>query len=189
MGEEARAGMHRRATKAILVGLAITIASGVGAGAAAPPADPSTLNPAALKALVPEKVEWKPTGVPGVDTAVLVGDQAKPGFYVIMNRFHGGSFSRPHYHLNDRYIMVVSGNWWVATGPRFRPEQATVPMKAGTFVVHTAREVHYDGVRTGEPDAVVMIFGQGPGSRIECEGPQAETGPGPCADARRAAGG
>jgi hypothetical protein len=35
----------------------------------------------------------------------------------------------------------------------------------------------------------VMIFGQGPGSRIECVGPLAETGPGPCADARRAAGG
>lgn len=164
---------------AIIAGLALAAA-----GVSGPVPDLSTLNPAALKALLPDKIEWKPAaGLTGTDSAVIVGDNTKPGFYVVMNRFHPGNFSRPHYHPNDRYIMVVSGTWWVSTGAVFDPEHNTVPLGPGTFVTHTGREVHYDGARAGSGDAVVMIFGMGPGSRIECTGPGAETGPGPCADA------
>lgn len=155
------------------------------AGAAQAP-DLATLNPQALRYTLPENIPWvASTTLPGVDSATLVGDPAKPGFYVILNRFHPGSFTRPHYHDNDRHIMVVSGTWWVATGPTFAPE-STVPMKPGSFVVHTGREVHYDGARAGGENAVVMIFGNGPGTRHDCMGPAAETGPGPCEQARRA---
>ncbi len=59
-----------------------------------------------------------PFGV-GVEVATLFGDPSKPGIYIQLNRFHPGNFSRPHWHENDRYIMVLSGNWWVATGARF----------------------------------------------------------------------
>ncbi|HTI68289.1 MAG TPA: cupin domain-containing protein [Caulobacteraceae bacterium] len=166
---------------AIIAGLAAAAVTG-------PVPDFSTLNPAAIKAFVPDKIDWKPAaGLGGTDSATLVGDAAKPGFYVVMNRFHQGNFSRPHYHANDRYIMVISGTWWVGTGTNYDPERNTVPVKAGTFAIHTGREVHYDGSRTGNGDAVVMIFGMGPGTRIECTGPAAETGPGPCADALAAA--
>ena len=173
-------------TGLIAGGAAVALA---GVALAATPAAPdlSTLDPAALRALIPEKVDWKPAaGLTGTESAVLVGDPAKPGFYVVLNRFHPGNFSHPHYHPNDRYVMVVSGTWWVATGATFDPERLTVPIKAGSFVVHAGRHVHYDGARAGSGDAVVMIFGQGPGSRTECTGPSAETGPGPCADARAA---
>jgi hypothetical protein len=164
------------------------IAGLAAAVAAAPAPDLASLNPAAIRAVIPDRIDWKPAaGLTGTDSATLVGDPAKSGFYVVMNRFHPGNFSRPHYHANDRYIMVVSGTWWVSTGATFDPERNTVPIRPGTFVVHTGREVHYDGARTGGGEAVVMIFGQGPGSRIECTGPTAETGPGPCADARAAA--
>jgi hypothetical protein len=150
--------------------------------------DASTLDPAALKFLIPERIEWRPAaGLTGTDTSVLVGDPARPGLYVVLNRFHPGNFSRPHYHPNDRYILVISGTWWASTGAAFEPERNTVPMRDGTFVTHFGREVHYDGARAGGEPAVVMIFGMGPGTRIECTGPDAETGPGPCADARRAA--
>ena len=161
---------------------AAIIAAAAAAGAAGPVPDLSSLDPAALRALIPEKIEWKAAaGIGGTETAVLLGDPDKPGFYVVMNRFHPGNFSRPHYHPNDRHIMVLSGTWWVATGAAFDPERRTVPLRAGSFVVHTGRQVHYDGARTGSGDAVVMIFGQGPGTRVDCA---AETGPGPCAEAR-----
>lgn len=154
----------------------------------APVPDFSTLNAAAIREVLPDHIDWKPAaGLTGTDSATLVGDPAKPGFYVVMNRFHPGNFSKPHYHANDRHILVISGTWWVATGANADPEKDTVPVKAGTFVVHTGREVHFDGARSGGEDAIVMIFGQGPGSRIECTGPTAEQGPGPCADARAAA--
>jgi hypothetical protein len=147
--------------------------------------DPSTLDPNALRFLIPENVQWRPAaGLTGTDTSVLVGDPARPGLYVVLNRFHPGNFSRPHYHPNDRYILVVSGTWWVATGAAFAPERNTVPLKEGTFVTHPGREVHYDGARAGGEPAVVMIFGIGPGTRVECTGDTAETGAGPCAEAR-----
>ena len=147
--------------------------------------DVSTLNPAALKALIPANIPWTAAaGLGSTETAVLVGDPNKPGFYVVLNRFHPGTFSHPHYHPNDRYIMVISGTWWVGTGTNWDPEHVTVPMKPGTFVTHYGRHVHYDGARTGSGDAVVMIFGQGPGTRTDCD---TEPGPGPCADARAAA--
>jgi gentisate 1,2-dioxygenase len=118
--------------------------------------------------------------------ATLVGNPAQQGFYIQLNRFSPGAFSRPHFHDNDRYIMVVSGQWWVDTGATYDPNR-TVPMKPGTFVIHPGREVHYDGARAGSEGAIVMILGQGPGTRRECEGPTAQTGPGPCADAKAAA--
>lgn len=177
--------MKMRKALGIAAGLAAALAPVASLGAADVP-DPSTLNPAALKYLLPEKIDWKPaSGLSGVDTAVLVGDPAKPGLYVVLNRFHAGAFSHPHYHPNDRHVMVVSGTWWVATGLNWDHEHVTVPMRPGTFVVHTGRTVHYDGVRAGQPDAVVMIFGQGPGSRIDCDGANAEKGPGPCAEAAK----
>jgi hypothetical protein len=170
--------------------LALTASAGVGyaAGVASVP-DASTLNAKALQFVAPEKLDWKPIpGIAGAETVVLLGDPKKPGFYITVNRFSPGSFSRSHYHPKDRYIMVLSGTWWVGTGANFEPEINTVPMKAGTFVTHTGREVHYDGARKGGEGAVVMIFGEGPGSHTDCIGPDAEKGPGLCADAKAAAG-
>ena len=176
--------------KIILGALALAAAGGIGYAAGAENIHSiSTLNPKAMKLMLPENIKWGPAaGLTGTDSYTLVGDAGKPGFYVVLNRFHPGNFSHPHYHANDRYIMVLSGTWWVATGAKDDPENVTVPVKAGSFAVHTGREVHYDGARAGSGDAVVMIFGEGPGTRHECEGPTAEKGPGPCADARKAAG-
>lgn len=171
--------------KRLLIAGAIVFAAGAGyiAGAAQGFPPVSSLNAAALKVMAPENIKWGPAaGLAGTDTATLYGDPSKPGFYIQLNRFHPGNFSRPHWHENDRYIMVMSGTWWVSTGARFDPENITVPLGAGTFVQHTGKEVHYDGARTGRGDAVVMILGQGPGTRHECTGPTAET-TGPCAAA------
>jgi mannose-6-phosphate isomerase-like protein (cupin superfamily) len=160
------------------------IAAAVAAAAVSGPVpDISSLNPEALKAMIPETIPWR-TGPSGNATATLFGDQSKPGFYVVMNRFQPGTWDQPHYHAYDRYILILSGTWWVDTGMTYDPEKRTVPLKAGTFVVHPARQIHYDGVRPGSGEVTMMVFGQGPGARIECMGPTADTGPGPCADAK-----
>jgi quercetin dioxygenase-like cupin family protein len=170
------------------IAAALVVAAGVGyvAGAAQNIPPVSSLNARALKVLASADMKWGPAaGLPGTETATLYGDPSKTGFYVQMNRFQPGAFSTPHYHENDRFIMVMSGTWWVTTGAKFDPENVTVPLKAGTFVTHTAKEVHYDGARrSGNEDAVVMIFGQGPATRHECTGPNAEA-TGPCATAAR----
>jgi hypothetical protein len=72
----------------------------------------------------------------------------------------GNHFSRPHFHPNDRFITVVSGTWWVGSGPDFDPDKASVPMPAGSFVTHYAKQVHWDGAK--DTDAVLLIVGEGP---------------------------
>lgn len=176
--------------RTVILALALAVAGGIGYAAGAAGVPPlSSLNPNAMKLMLPSDIKWKPAaGLTGTDTYTLVGDPGKPGFYVVLNRFHPGNFSHPHYHANDRYVMVLSGTWWAATGAKDDPEHLTAPIKAGTFAIHKGKEVHFDGARAGSDEAVVMIFGEGPGSRHECYGPTAEKGPGPCADARKAAG-
>jgi anti-sigma factor ChrR (cupin superfamily) len=177
--------------KRLMIALALTGTGALGyaAGAATANQDVSILNPAAIRLLVPKDIKWRPAaGLSGTETATLVGDPSKPGFYVIMNRFQPGSFSRPHYHADDRYIVVLKGTWWAGTGARWNPAGGTVPVEAGSFAVHSGKQVHYDGARAGGDEAVVMIFGQGPATRHDCEGSTAETGAGPCADARKAVG-
>ena len=177
--------------KVIIAAAALLASAGIGyaAGAGSNLPDISSLNAKAMQLVLPENIKWGPAaGLEGTDSYTLVGDPAKPGFYVVLNRFHPGYFSHPHYHANDRYIMVLSGTWWAATGGKDDPEHITVPIKAGSFAVHKGKEVHYDGARSGQQEAIVMIFGEGPGTRHECYGPMAEKTPGPCTEALKAAG-
>src|SRR3954471_8832534 len=75
------------------------------------------LNPAALIYQAPDQLKWRdPLGVSGVNQAALQGDPTKPGLYIVLTRFKPGNFSKPHFHPNDRFITVVKGTWWVATG-------------------------------------------------------------------------
>ena len=118
------------------------------------------LNPAAISIKIPEEIKWRdPTGAAPVNQAILHGDPTKPGLYVVMNRFKPGAFSKPHFHPNDRFITVVKGTWWVGTGNKW-DKDATVPLKAGSFVTHFAKQVHYDGAK--DEEAWLIIVGEGP---------------------------
>jgi hypothetical protein len=129
------------------------------------PAIAADLNPAAIKITPPDKIKWV-AGDNGADTATLAGDPDKPGFYVIMVRWHAHHMSRPHYHPYDRYITVLSGTWWVGTGNKYDPD-STVPVQAGSFVTHIAKGVHYDGAK--DADTVIEIVGQGPATATPAE--------------------
>jgi hypothetical protein len=74
--------------------------------------------------------------------------------------------SRPHYHPNDRFVTVLSGTWWVGTGPHYDPE-STVPLPAGSFATHFAKGIHYDGAKDG--DVVLEIVGEGPATQTPAE--------------------
>jgi hypothetical protein len=98
---------------------------------------------------------------------VLFGDPTKPGLYGVLNKWKAGNhFSHPHFHPNDRFITVISGTWWVGTGPKFDPD-STVPMPAGTFVTHFGKQIHYDGAKDSE--AVLEIVGEGPATATPAE--------------------
>lgn len=144
----------------IAFGIAASLMVCTAALAADPP--PAILDAKALTFVLPADVTWAPSPtVAGLETAVLAGDPAKPGaFYVTLNRWKPNSFSRPHFHENDRFIYVISGTWWVGTGDLFDPAKATVPMRAGAFITHHAKQVHWDGAK--DEEAVIAIMGLGP---------------------------
>ena len=125
------------------------------------------LNPAAVIYKLPDQIQWSPVNAAGAQNAVVVGDLTKPGFYAVYNKWtKGNHFSRPHFHPNDRYIVVLQGTWWVGSGPKFDPAN-TVPMPAGSFVTHFGKQVHWDGAK--DEDAVLLIMGEGPATSTAAE--------------------
>ncbi len=107
----------------------------------------------------PEDVKWVAEGNLGVQVANVEGDPSKPGFYMTMIRFPPGVMSRPHFHPADRYIVVLRGTWYTATGDRFEPEKA-LPVRAGGYMRHPAGGHHYDGA--GREEVILAISGHGP---------------------------
>src|ERR1700709_2321261 len=70
------------------------------------------LNPAALVYKLPDQIPWGPVNAAGAQSAVVAGDPNKPGFYAVYNKWtKGNHFSRPHFHPNHRYIVVLQGPW------------------------------------------------------------------------------
>ena len=124
------------------------------------------IDPKAVEFTKPEDIKFVRNAAGTQETAVLFGDPAKPGPYVIRLRWLPGNMSRPHFHPNDRFFVVISGTWWLGTGEKFDPN-STVPVPAGTYVVHHAGQVHYDGAKD-EP-AVIQVWGMGPETSTPAE--------------------
>lgn len=111
-------------------------------------------------------IKWVRNAAGTNEQAVLFGDPSKPGPYVVRLKWLPGNMSRPHYHPNDRFFVVLSGTWWMGTGDRFDPD-STVPAPAGSYVIHKAGKVHYDGSKDGE--VVIQLWGMGPATSIPAE--------------------
>jgi quercetin dioxygenase-like cupin family protein len=121
-------------------------------------------DPSAIHITPPDQIPWKDNGASA--TAILAGDPSKPGIYVELTKWHAGHMSRPHTHPNDRYIYVISGTWWVGTGPKYDPN-ITKPMTPGSYVVHPAGGIHWDGAK--DADCVIEIVGMGPATSTPAE--------------------
>ncbi len=118
--------------------------------------------------LPPEEVPFKsPFGV-GPEQAILYGDPSKPGVYVVRVRFPAGFHSNPHFHSQDRHATVIKGTWWNGTGEELDFNKAK-PIKAGSYVLHPAGGIHWDGA--GDEETIVQITGIGPVETTPVRGP------------------
>jgi Cupin len=73
--------------------------------------------------------------------------------YVVRVRFPPHGMDAPHWHPKARYVTVLDGTWYAGTGDTFDVTKA-VPLKAGSFMLHPAKAVHWDGCtlrRCGHP--------------------------------------
>jgi quercetin dioxygenase-like cupin family protein len=127
-----------------------------------------------IQYVTPEHIVWtdKP-GFEGVKFATLAGDPSKPGIYVIRAKFSPGRMTRPHFHPEDRYVVVVSGTWYIGEGDTFEPDK-TIPLKAGSYAKHPANLHHYDGAK--DEEVIVQITGYGPSGTTLVHPEQGETG-------------
>jgi len=124
------------------------------------------LDPAAVEFKTPSEIKWVKNAAGTNETALLHGDPTKPGPYVMRLRWFPGNMSRPHFHEHDRHFVVISGTWWMGTGEKYDPD-STVPAPVGSYVIHKARGIHYDGAK-GE-ECVIQVWGMGPGTSYPAE--------------------
>jgi quercetin dioxygenase-like cupin family protein len=101
---------------------------------------------------------------PELGYAVLSGNPADVGVYVIRLRIPPGLTFPPHYHDQDRHITVISGVWAFGKG-RSGSCEDTVPMMPGSYVMHPKGGIHFDGACGDEP-VEVQIIGEGPVTTI-----------------------
>jgi quercetin dioxygenase-like cupin family protein len=136
------------------------------AALAAAPSHAGDIDRTAVDFTTPADIKWVRNPAGTAEQAVLFGDPSKPGPYVARIKWLPGNMSRPHFHPNDRFFVVVSGTWWVGTGEKFDPE-STVPVPAGSYVIHYAGKVHYDGAK-GE-ETIIQVWGMGPATSTPAE--------------------
>ena len=123
------------------------------------------VDPAMTMVTPPDQIPWQtlynfPPGM--AEQAPMFGKLSEPGQYFVLIRWHPGYMSAPHHYETDRLCVVLSGTWWVASGDDFVPE-ATVPVRAGSFVRRVAGTPHYDGVKKSDTEpAIIAITGIGP---------------------------
>jgi quercetin dioxygenase-like cupin family protein len=121
----------------------------------------------------PEAVAFKSPFGAGPDQAVLFGDPSKPGLYVVRVRFPPGAHSNPHFHSKDRHATVLKGVWWNGVGETLDFAKAK-PMTAGSYILHPAGGVHWDGA--GDEETIVQIIGEGPVETTRLDTAGSETG-------------
>jgi quercetin dioxygenase-like cupin family protein len=107
-----------------------------------------------------EDVEWKPFPAfpPAARLAVLVGDPAKPGPYVIRVRLPGGTKMAPHKHSEDRLYTVISGVFYIGLGEIF-DETKLMAFAPGSVVVLPGGQPHFHHARSGEYVTQVNAIG------------------------------
>jgi quercetin dioxygenase-like cupin family protein len=123
------------------------------------------LDPKAVVYKTPDQFQWRdPSDKADTNRTVLYGDPSKPGLYIYINTFKAGLFGNPHYHPNDRFIVVTDGATWKGTGTVVDPAHA-LRLPKGSFAIDHALKVHWDISK--EERGAGLIIGYGPATSTD----------------------
>jgi len=111
-----------------------------------------------LVRLTPDDLKWVATPV-GVYIAKLAGDDKTAGMYAIRYRFPDNFRVQPHFHPDDRLVVVLSGTLHVGYGERF-DESKLRSLPAGSIWTEPAEQPHFVWAKDGE--VVIQVVGNGP---------------------------
>lgn len=130
--------------------------------AAAPKKAPAKAKAAGPGPVVvtPDKVQWGPAPPvfpAGAQFAVLAGDPAKPGPFVVRIKAPDGYRMMPHWHPTAETVTVLSGEFRVGMGDKF-DESSLTALPAHSFASVPAHHNHY-AMAKGETELQVNSTG------------------------------
>ena len=111
-----------------------------------------------LVRLTPDDLKWTATPY-GTYIAKLIGDDKTAGMYVIRYRFPANFRVPPHFHPDDRLVVVLSGTLHVGYGKRF-DESTLKALPAGSIWTEPAEHPHFTWAKDGE--VIIQVVGNGP---------------------------
>ncbi|MBS4002935.1 MAG: cupin domain-containing protein [Afipia sp.] len=109
----------------------------------------------------PDQLKWEPAppAFPKVaQVAVLSGDPAKEGLYVVRVKVPAGYKVPPHTHPNDENVTVISGTFNIGMGGTFNDKNGSA-LKAGGFALARKGMQHYAWFTE---DSIIQLHGMGP---------------------------
>ena len=111
--------------------------------------------------MAPSQIKWGPAPPslpPGAQAAVLYGDPAKDGLFVLRLRLPAGYRIPPHTHPRAETVTVVSGAVHIGMGKKADPKAAR-RLPAGSFFAFDPGMAHYAQVKEA---TVVQLSSTGP---------------------------
>ena len=113
---------------------------------------------------LPTEIEFKaPFRAGGPSGAVIYGDPQKQGLYVTRVKFSPGLKNMPHWHPDERTVVVLSGTYYFAYGDQW-DDAKLKPLPAGSFLTEPPKVPHFNWAKDGE--VILQITGYGPTDAI-----------------------
>ena len=123
-----------------------------------PLAQQPTARPAGVVLVRSAELQWIDyPNRPGVKLAVIEGDLAKPGPFMMRVKFPAGFKLAPHTHPTVEHTTVLSGSMRIGYG--INPDGLSELMAAGTIVITPANTAHFFSTPT---ETIVQTHGIGP---------------------------
>jgi uncharacterized RmlC-like cupin family protein len=119
------------------------------------------LCPKEFGEILPENIAWMPFAEfpPSARIAILVGDTAMAGPYVIRVKVPDGVKLMPHTHPEDRIYTVISGVFYVGLGTKFDAEKLKA-YAPGSVIILPGNTPHFHWAKSGE--YVTQVNANGP---------------------------
>ena len=116
------------------------------------------LTPQVIK---PSEIDWEKVEKlsNGVQNYLVVGDPQKEGYYIMMVRIPADVKLPPHFHPENRTVVVTSGKFYYGYGDKF-DETRMREMTTGTFFTEPSDQPHFAYTKAGE--VILQVNGFGP---------------------------
>ena len=113
-----------------------------------------------FRSILPEEIVWKPFAAfpPEARLAVLIGNPAEPGPYVVRVKLPGGGKLMPHRHPEDRIYTVMSGVFYIGLGDSFDGDKVKA-YPPGSVVFLPGGTPHFHWAKSGEYVTQVTAIG------------------------------